>query len=99
MDIDVRNGIIIGVVIVIARMVVSRIPEKINEILHKRRVYNWLYSVTKNEPEKWRSTRAIASYNNLTEDRVEHVCSIHKKIVSSTGEKEGLWGIKKLTRR
>lgn len=42
---------------------------------------------------KFRSTRAIASWNNLTEDRVQYICSIHKKIYLSTSEKEDLWSL------
>ena len=48
--------------------------------------------------EKWRSTRTIASYNNLTEDRVRYICSSDERIVLSTGEKEDRWGINKFTR-
>lgn len=47
--------------------------------------------------EQWRSTRTIASYCNVTEDRVRYICSIDKRICLSTGEKEDLWGIKKIT--
>ena len=48
--------------------------------------------------EQWRSTRTIASYCNVTEDRVRYICSIDERIGLSTGEKEDLWGIKKITR-
>jgi len=48
--------------------------------------------------EAWRSTRAIASYNNLTEDRVRYICSSDERIVLSTGEKEDRWGITEFTR-
>jgi hypothetical protein len=60
----------------------------------KRRVYKWLMGHTSNEPgEQFRSTRAIASWNNLTEDRVRFICSVHKKVFLSTGKKEDMWGI------
>ena len=72
--------------------------EKKIEYRDKTRVYNWLYEATKDEELKWRSTRAIASYNDLTEDRVRYICSIHDKIKLSTGEKEDLWGIEEFTR-
>ena len=48
--------------------------------------------------EQWRSTRTIASYCNVTEDRVRYICSIDERIGLSTGEKEDLWGINELTR-
>jgi len=70
------------------------------EMLEKQRVYEWLKANTSNEPgEQFRSTRAIASWNNLTEDRVRYVCSIHNKIFLSTGEKEDMWGIYERTPR
>jgi hypothetical protein len=64
------------------------------EWIHRRRVYSWLLENTKDEVGKeYRSTRAIASWNNLTEDRTRYICSIHKKIYLSTGAKEDMWSI------
>ena len=53
---------------------------------------NWM-KLPNNTGERLRSTRAIASWNNLTEDRVRYVASIHKKIFLSTGKKEDMWTI------
>ena len=62
--------------------------------VHKKRVYNWMKEKTEDETGKrFRSTRAIASWNNLTEDRVRYICSTHKKVYLSTGPKEDMWGI------
>jgi hypothetical protein len=67
---------------------------KIVEWIHRKRVYSWLLRNTKDEVgEQYRSTRAIASWNNLTEDRTRYICSIHKRIYLSTGQKEGMWSI------
>lgn len=71
---------------------------KYSECRDKKRIYKWLYDSTKGEKYKWRSTRAIASYNDLPEDRVRYICSIHSKIKWSTGEKEDMWGIEEFTR-
>jgi len=70
--------------------------EKYTEGKHKKRVYGWIYERTK-QPEgltvgdltipKWISTLEIASYTNLTPNRVRRICSIHDKIRSKT-EKE-----------
>lgn len=58
------------------------------------RIYNWLKGNTSNKAgEQFRSTREIASWNNLTEDRVRYLCSVHKKIFLSTSGKEDMWGI------
>jgi len=55
----------------------------------KDRVYNWLYKRTErhrgltvgspNDP-RWVSSTEIASYTDLTTDRVRHICSIQRKI-------------------
>ncbi len=58
-----------------------------------RRVLGWLKEVSAPEgSEPWRSTHAIASYTNLTEDRVRYVGSASEKIVRSSREKE-TWGL------
>lgn len=70
------------------------IHDKCIECRDKNKLYQWLFSNSENEfGEKFRSTRAIASWNNLTEDRVRYICSIHDKIFLSTGENEDLWSI------
>ena len=62
--------------------------------MHKKRVYNFLERTTSEEPRMdFRSTKAIASHTNLTMDRVRYICSIHKKIHLSTGEKDDMWSI------
>ena len=100
---SIWDGIIIGAVggalAGVALWCIQSIKIKYVEFIHKRRVYNWLYKETKHkDSKKWRTTRAIASYNYLTEDRVRYICSIHEKIVLSTGEKEDLWGLKEFVR-
>ena len=110
MDVTVWNGIIIGGVGgAIAGAVVwliNFLTEQITESRHKKRIYNYLYDKTKKDSIKWRSNREIASYNNLTEDRVRYICSIHERIVLSQsvitsgrfGEeieaREDIWAIK-----
>ena len=69
------SGIIIGAtggaLAGVALALVNGIVSYGRELRDKRRVYGWLLKNTKNEPgEQFRSTRAIASWNNLTEDRV-----------------------------
>lgn len=67
------------------------------EIIHKNRIYGWLEKHTSDEKgNQFRSTRAIASWNNLTEDRVRYICSIHNKIFLSTGEKDDRWGLNEI---
>lgn len=62
--------------------------------IEKRRVYSWLRKNTKDKDgDRYRSTRAIASWNNLTEDRIRYICSLHCEIYPSTGEKEDMWGV------
>ena len=60
----------------------------------KKRVYQWLRDNTKDEDgNRYRSTRAIASWNNLTKDRVQYICSIHEKIYYSMGNREDMWSL------
>ena len=98
MELTVIDQIIVLFVGGVAVLGIKLLIEYIKEKLHKKRIYNWLYKATKQKDEKWRTTRAISSHNNLTEDRVRDICSAHDKIVSSTGKKEDLWGIKEFTR-
>lgn len=64
------------------------------DYLHKKRVYLWLKQDTTSKPgNSFRSTRTIASWNNMTEDRTRYVCSIHAQIFLSTGEKEDMWSL------
>ena len=68
--------------------------EKISCKIDCNRVYAWLKENTVDKAgEQFRSTRAIASWTNLTQDRVRYACSVDKRIFLSTGEKEDLWGI------
>lgn len=95
---DILSGIIVGGVGgAIAALTVSAIVGVRIWVLlwlDKRRVYQWMRERTRDEAGKrFRSTRAIASWNNLTEDRVRYICSIHPKIYLSTGRKEDLWSI------
>lgn len=56
------------------------------------RVFKWLQE-NSDEKKPFRSTRAIASHNNLTEDRVRFICSHDERIKLSTGREEDLWSI------
>ena len=67
---------------------------KWRERSEKKRVYAWLQENTSDQDgNRYRSTRAIASWNNLTQDRVRYICSIHDKIYLSTGQGEDMWSI------
>ena len=89
-EIGAAGGAIAGIMV----YAVQYLHTKGKEWIEKRRVYRWLRRNTADEDgERFRSTRAIASYNNLTQDRVRYICSIHKKIHLSTGDREDLWGL------
>ncbi|QBL08196.1 hypothetical protein E0Z06_01045 [Rheinheimera sp. D18] len=98
MDMKVIDGIIVGAfggaaagVVVYA---VQYFHQKIVFFVECRRVHKWLAEHTTLELGKeFRSTRTIASWNNITEDRARFICSAHKKIYLSTGPKEDMWGI------
>jgi hypothetical protein len=73
---------------------VAYITRKVKESNDKQCIYNWLKNNTTDEKgSQFRSTRTIASWNNLTEDRVRYICSIHEMIFLSTGEREDIWSL------
>jgi len=92
------EGIIIGgsggALAGISIMIIKRLGKQIGECQDKRRIYHWLIERKKLEPDfKYRNTRTIASWTNLTEERVRYICSSHKLIHLSVSEKEDLWTI------
>ncbi len=94
----VLDGIVIGgaggAIAGITVWLTQYLHEKVAHKLESNRVYKWLKENTTNEPgEQFRSSRAIASWNNLTQERVRYICSADKRIFLSTGEKEDMWGI------
>ncbi|WP_438308385.1 hypothetical protein ACIZ1P_04510 [Pseudomonas guariconensis] len=62
-------------------------------------IYQWLESESKipGSPD-YRSTRAIASNANLTEERVRQLCSVDTRIHLSTGTNPDLWTLNKSKR-
>ncbi|MEM6781673.1 MAG: hypothetical protein AAF569_07400 [Pseudomonadota bacterium] len=54
-----------------------------------QKILNWLKTNT--SEDKFRSTKAISSWCNLTQDRVRELCSSSKEIRYSVGEKEDRW--------
>lgn len=95
---NIWEGVVIGAaggsVAGLVLWIVGRLHEYELQCRDRRRIYEWLERVTKPQDSKaWRSTRSIASYNNLTEDRVRFICSHHPKIDLSSGENE-VWAIK-----
>lgn len=81
---DVLGGIIIGAVGGGIAGLVIWLADLIRKGFIKRaetkRIETWL----KNSENNWRSTRAIASHNNIPEDRVRYLCSYSKKISLNT---------------
>lgn len=57
------------------------------------RVFKWLQQNSDEKKNPFRTTRAIASYNDLTEDRVRFLCSHDSRIKLSTGREEDRWSI------
>lgn len=73
---------------------VQYLHNKVKDCVDSKEIYLWLKENTKNESgNKFRSTRAIASWTNFTQNRVQYLCSLHKKIYLSTGTKEDIWSI------
>lgn len=87
------GGAIAGLVIWLAELCRKWITRKFDT----RKVEKWLVQNTSpHHSQEWRSTRAIASHNNLTEDRVRYICSYSSKIKLNTregNESKELWRI------
>ncbi len=95
---QIIGGIIVGAfggtTAGLAVYITKLIHEKVVFYLEAKRIYKWLGSNTTMEPGKeFRSTRAIASWNNVTEERARFICSKYKKIYLSTGHTGDMWGI------
>lgn len=98
MECSLSQGITIGASGgAIAGAMVYIVQQTHNEIIkgiHTRKLEKWLKSNTSNETgKKYRSTKAIASHNNLTLDRVRYICSHSKKIYLSTGQEDDMWSV------
>lgn len=92
------DGIVIGgvggAIAGISVYFVSYMKSKIVERVHKKRILEWLKENSRKDGRNnLRTTRAIASWNNLTEDRVRYICSMYEEIYLSTGENDDLWGL------
>jgi len=95
---SIIDGIVIGgaggAIAGLTVWLVQFVHDKVAQKLDSNRVFIWLRENTTNEPgSQFRSSRTIASWNNLTQERVRYICSIDKRIFLSTGEKEDMWGI------
>jgi len=96
--VDIWDGILIGgaggAIAGIAVSLIKSVSSLVSEVRHKRRILRWIKHNTSDEDGKrYRSTRAIASWNNLTEDRVRYICSIHEGIYLSAGKEEDRWSL------
>lgn len=73
---------------------VQYVHRKCSDCRDMLKIERWLRENTEDKTgDRFRSTRAIASWNNLTEDRIRYICSHSERIYLSTGDKEDMWGI------
>jgi hypothetical protein len=96
MEYKIIEGVVIGAtggaLAGITVYLIQYCHQKFVGCIESKRIRDWLQENTsKNE---WRSTRAIASWTNLSMDRVQYLCSHDKKIKLSTGEKEDTWALR-----
>ncbi len=94
----VIDGIVIGgaggAIAGLTVWLVQYLHDKVTERRDRKRVFNWLKDNTTDVPgNQFRSTRAIASWNNLTQERVRHLGSIDERIFLSTDNEKDMWGI------
>lgn len=66
--------------------VLQYIHELVSVYLDKRTIHNWLQENTSTKKdEQFCSTKQIASWTNLTLDRVQYICSKDKRIALVSG--------------
>lgn len=95
---EITKGILIGAGTTVLSGVVlcflSPIPRFLINHIEAKRIYDWLkFNISEKTVNTFRSTRAISSHCNLTEDRVRTLCSSHRKTHLSTGQKKDMWSI------
>lgn len=98
---DVLDGILIGAIgggiAGISVSLTQYVREKVVGQIEKKRAYKWLVQNTSNKGgEQFRSTREIASFTNLTQERVRYLCSVHKKIFLSLTDGD-MWSVHERT--
>jgi hypothetical protein len=91
------GGALAGLTVIFVQYVHGKCLERRD----KKRIFDWMHIKISSDQKgiKYLSTRTVASYTNLTEDRVRYICSVHECIYLSTGEHEDMWGIKELSGR
>ena len=93
------EGILIALTVAALTALVIWLVKRCRIWRESSRIYHWLDKVTSpRDGKRWRSTIAIASNTNISEDRVRFLCSQHKKIVRSSKKNE-VWGIKDTARQ
>ncbi|MBU6142163.1 hypothetical protein KGO95_03575 [Patescibacteria group bacterium] len=100
-SIEIWDGIIIGAVggaaAGIALSLFELLKSWIAEEADKRKAYRWLVANTTPKPGgQYRSTKEIASWNNLTVERTRYICSVHPQILMNAGTSEDmddLWSV------
>ena len=84
------GGAIAGITVYL----VQYLHRKFSDYFDGKKGLNWLKINTSGERGKrYRSTKAIASWTNLTLVRVRYLCSHNKEIYLSTGKEDDMWSI------
>ena len=95
---NIWDGILIGgaggTIAGLTIWIVQQIQEIVRRKRDSRKIHTWLRAhTTSTEGERYRSTRAIASWTNLTMERVRDVCSTDSRMFLSTGPEDDRWGL------
>lgn len=92
---DILSNFIWPLAVLVAGTILFKmVGPTLRDFYHGRKVHQWMKKNTSDKGgERYRSTRAIASGTNMTEDRIRSICSRHAKIRQSTGPKADMWGL------
>jgi uncharacterized membrane protein len=87
-----NNGITTGILVICLSTFVYFIKNQLQKCIQTRRIISFLNTSAKEEKYKFRSTEVIASATNLTETKVEELCSASGKIVRNSAQKQS-WAL------
>ena len=94
---NVLEGIIVGAaggaIAGLTIWVIGHLRERALESSHRKRIYQWLNQNTSFDKDPFKSTRTIASWTHLTEDRVRYICSIDERVLLVLEGSTEMWSV------
>ncbi|QGX40162.1 hypothetical protein [Permianibacter aggregans] len=87
-DLATNNALLSGLILAAIIGIVSLLWRKYQDHQDSEAIFNFLIASEAETPHTFRSTEAIAAKTKLTQNRVEELCTKHKKIQRNSKEKQ-----------